>query len=205
MWALGLHIRAQLIYARRNARKTQSEFIFNLKPWEIFVLIATRAENPHSQRYDVANGKITFKAFSDSSGYSCEACIQNWIKLTLACNIFSVVSLVSSMIWFNSDVDKFNESISAIFHGFIWAIRMATSEMPLKFCRFHCIIWKSLWAYYTLWSDLIINCDTCKSIAQILFIIPSYFSSSFFRRNRIWFTLRLWRRVIISVWFLVFF
>ena len=74
-----------------------------------FVLIVTRAEKPHSQRY-VAKGKIILKAFSDSSGYSCEACIQNFIKLTLGCNIFNVVSRN----WFNSDVGKFNDSICAI-------------------------------------------------------------------------------------------
>ena len=38
-----------------------------------FVLIETSAENPHSQRYDVAKGRRILKAFSDSSGYSREA------------------------------------------------------------------------------------------------------------------------------------
>ena len=79
---------------------------------QYFVLMLTSAENPHSQRYDVAKGRIVFKAFWDNSGYSCEACVQNLIKLTLGYNIFNVVSLVSSMNWFISDVNKFNESMS---------------------------------------------------------------------------------------------
>src|SRR6218665_1585204 len=79
-----------------------------------FVLIVTRAEKPHSQRYCITKGKIILKAFSHSSGYSCETCIQNFIKLTLGCNIFNVVSLVSSKNWFNSDVGKFNDSTFAI-------------------------------------------------------------------------------------------
>ena len=48
-----------------------------------FVLIETRAENPHSHRYDVAKGRRILQAFSDSSGYSREAWIQNLIKLTV--------------------------------------------------------------------------------------------------------------------------
>jgi len=40
--------------------------------------------------------------------------IQNFIKLTFGCNIFNVVSLVSSRDWFNSDVGKFNYSTFAI-------------------------------------------------------------------------------------------
>ena len=65
----------------------------------------TNAENPHSQRYDVAKGKSIFCFLRHFW------VLQNFIKLTFRCKIFKVLSLVSSMNSFNFDGSKFNESM----------------------------------------------------------------------------------------------